>query len=424
VLRDAFDRARTEGEPYDVTLRLLPASGEQRWVRTRGEPQFDGDELVRIRGSFRDVTERKEREEELRRYEAIIEALDDAVYAVDDRGQVRYVNERYAEMKDADCEEIIGTPMRQWVADEEADRIYTLVDELQRGELDVAVLEYEFLTTAGQRIPAEVRFTDLEFPDGRHGRAGVIRDITERTRRERELERQNERLDEFVSVVSHDLRNPLTVAEGNLELAREERASDHLDRAADAIDRCQSLIDDLLTLAREGEVTPDTEPVALADVAERSWHTVDTKAASLTVDTTRTIRADAGRLQQLFENLYRNAVEHGSTSNRTKSGDSEASSTPRADGEAVDSVEHSDDGVTVRVGEMDGGFYVADDGPGIPEADRDAVFDAGYSTTTDGTGLGLRIVDRVAEAHGWTLAVTEAEGGGARFEVTGVDIVD
>jgi Signal transduction histidine kinase len=70
---------------------------------------------------------------------------------------------------------------------------------------------------------------------------------------------------------------------------------------------------------------------------------------------------------------------------------------------------------------MTDGFYLADDGPGIPEEDRDRVLDRGYSTTADGTGLGLAIVATVAEAHGWTVSVTDSIGGGARFEFTGVE---
>ena len=64
------------------------------------------------------------------------------------------------------------------------------------------------------------------------------------------------------------------------------------------------------------------------------------------------------------------------------------------------------------------GFYVADDGRGIPAADRDRVLDAGYTTDDDGTGLGLAIVAEIAESHGWSVAVTESDAGGTRFEFT------
>jgi signal transduction histidine kinase len=93
-------------------------------------------------------------------------------------------------------------------------------------------------------------------------------------------------------------------------------------------------------------------------------------------------------------------VEHGSTSPRSRA--------------------FEDDGVGVTVGDLPDGFYVADDGPGIPASKRDTVFDVDYSTSDDGTGFGLRIVEQIAEAHGWTVEVTEGREGGARFEITGV----
>ena len=91
--------------------------------------------------------------------------------------------------------------------------------------------------------------------------------------------------------------------------------------------------------------------------------------------------------------------------------------------QATDAVEHSstaersDGPVSVTVGAFDGGFYVADDGPGIPPARRETVFDPGVTTAADGTGFGLAIVREIAEAHGWTVSVTESESGGARFEI-------
>jgi len=80
--------------------------------------------------------------------------------------------------------------------------------------------------------------------------------------------------------------------------------------------------------------------------------------------------------------------------------------------------------VTIRAGVLDdAGFYVADDGAGIPEADRDSVMESGYTTNEDGTGFGLTIVADIVEAHGWEVSITESRGGGARFDVRAVDIL-
>ena len=223
------------------------------------------------------------------------------------------------------------------------------------------------------------------------GVVGITRDITERKKYEKQLERQNERLERFASVISHDLRNPLEVALGRLEFARADGDPEHFDVAERALHRIDHLVDDVLTLAREGETVSDPEPVDLASVSRAAWTVVATDEATLDVQTTATLLADAGRVQQLLENVFRNAIEHAG---------------------------HD---VTVTVGDLTGrqGFYVADDGPGIPEDDREHVFDSGFSTGDDGTGLGLSIVRSIAEAHGWEVDVTAhtgEDGSGARFE--------
>ncbi|GAA0514996.1 PAS domain S-box-containing protein [Halorubrum aquaticum] len=247
-----------------------------------------------------------------------------------------------------------------------------------------------------------------------------------------ELKRQNDRLQEFADVVSHDLRNPLTVAEGRLRLAADECDSEHLADVARAHDRMNELIGDLLTLAREGEELGELEAVDLADLLSGCWdHVERPSGARLRVDVDRTIRADRTRLQQLFENLLRNSVEHSSTGSRIpkESGDSVEHGSTGSRASPGDSVEHgSRDGdvVTITVGELaDGdGFYLEDDGVGIPRDAREEVFDPGYTTEEGGTGFGLSIVRRVAEAHGWEVRVVDGTDGGARFEVTGVEFED
>jgi PAS domain S-box-containing protein len=343
----------------------------------------------------------KSRRGERRSYETILESLDDAVYAVASDGTIAYVNERYAEMKGIPQSELIGSDIYDLVTEETAREARAERRKMTEEGRETGVVEYEFLTVDGDRFPVEMRFNRV--PDDERGdaaadidRVGVIRDVTERKRREEAVKEKNERLEKFASIVSHDLRNPLSIAAGRLDLAREERDSEHLEAVADAHERMETLIDDLLTLAREGDDVDAAERVALRELADECWSGVETATASLRVETERTVSADPSRLKQVFENLMRNAVEHGG------------------------------DDVTVTVGDLEGGFYVADDGPGIPPDDREAVFDAGFSTTDGGTGFGLGIVEAVASAHGWDVRVTDAAegGGGARFEFTGVDVLD
>jgi K+-sensing histidine kinase KdpD len=207
---------------------------------------------------------------------------------------------------------------------------------------------------------------------------------TEVAAREAELVRQNDRLEEFARVVSHDLRNPLNVATGRVEMARNRADTEPLDAAVDALDRMEALIEDALTLARGGADVGDQSAVSLAEVAAESWQTVATADATLSVGDVDGVHGDRGRLQSLFENLYRNAIEHA--------------------GEEV----------TVRVEPTETGFVVADDGPGLPD-DISNPFKPGQTSTSDGTGFGLAIVRRIAQAHGWVVRVAESDQGGAKF---------
>ncbi len=223
----------------------------------------------------------------------------------------------------------------------------------------------------------------------------------EQRRATERLERQNERLDSFASLVTHDLRNPLNVAKGRLELAKEEGEEEntpsHLAAVGRALDRMDAIIDDVLTLTWGDQDlgAEDLEHCDLARLVRESWEHVDGSDATLQIENGRVvISADPGRLQRLLENLFRNAVEHGG------------------------------EGVTIWVGQLEDGFFLEDDGPGIPEEKREQVLEAGYSSEEEGTGLGLSIVETVAEAHGWTLSVTEGRAGGARFEITDVDVGD
>ena len=250
------------------------------------------------------------------------------------------------------------------------------------------------VTADGEQVPVEINAWAIDDEERDQPLFhGVFRDISERLRRQRELERQNEQLDEFAGVVSHDLRNPLNVALTRAELIDDECESDHLDSLHTALSRMEEIISDTLTLARNGQRVGEMEPVDLASRLTKCWGVVATSGATLEIEDDVTIRADPDRAEHICENLLRNAVEHGG------------------------------DDVTIRIGQADAEtIYFADDGPGIPDGQRDEVFDAGYTSEREGTGLGLAIVQRLAEAHGWEVTLTKSESGGARFEFTGVDI--
>ena len=215
--------------------------------------------------------------------------------------------------------------------------------------------------------------------------------------RETDVARERDRLEEFASLVSHDLRTPLNVASGHLEIAREtaDGAEESLSAAGTALDRMEAIITDLLTLARQGNVVDEPEPVRLVTLIEEVRTTVGMESDRIVVADDVVVPADRSRLAQLFENLLGNAVRHAG------------------------------DDVVVTVGSLpEGGFYVADNGPGIAPDRREQVFEAGMTTEDDGTGFGLKIVAEIADAHGWTVDIGESDDGGACFRFHGVDGIE
>jgi PAS domain S-box-containing protein len=385
-------------------------------------PATDGTDATPVVGVGREVTGSRCRARRCERYETVLDGLVDAVYAIEADGTIVYVNDRYVEMKGLPREDLLGTDVDDLVTETTVEKADEVREALNSGDREVGTVEYEFLTADGERFPAELRFGEVRDPDSDLGRVGTIRDVTERVERERRLQRQNERLDEFASVVSHDLRNPLNVAQGRLELARDECDSDQLDAVADAHDRMRGLIDDLLALSRQREMSVEPTAVSLPRVARGCWSAVARPTATFVVETDATVRADERRLRRLLENLLRNCVEHGSTISQPAAGDSVEHGSvegPTRPGEPGDDTSRA---VLVRVGGLADGFFVEDDGPGIEPEDRDRVFEAGYSTSDEGTGFGLRIVREVADAHGWEIDVVDGTDGGARFEITGVTV--
>jgi PAS domain S-box-containing protein len=395
-------------------LEIQPESGDPIPCEDHmGVLPYEGEEFRGSLGVLRDITERKARERALReakeRYQLLVEQNLVGLYIA--RGtELVYHNEPFAELfgHPAESNALAGESLLSLVESADRDR---LAEDLETVEADTTASfrrPYVGATRDGGTVDVELIARGIEL-DGRPAVIGTVVDVNEDEEEFWQLRHERDRLDEFTSIVSHDLRSPLTVASGQLELARSAgelspEADEAVTKAADALSRMEELLDGLLTLARQGEAVGDHEAVALRAIAESAWRNVSTPDATLAVTTDRAVSADPSRLKGLFENLYRNSVEHGSTSSR-----------PAAD----DSVEHAGPDVTVRVGDLDDadGFFVEDDGPGVPEPEREQVFESGYTTAERGTGFGLAIVGEIVEAHGWRIDLVEGSHGGARFEI-------
>ncbi|WP_435195947.1 response regulator [Natronomonas sp. EA1] len=301
----------------------------------------------------------------------------DGFYTIDENWTVTYWNQRIADRTGLTSDDVVG------------ERFWDVFPGAQETRIQAG---FERAMATREEVELEVEFephdnwVELRVYPVDDGLFVHSRDITDKKRQESELQYRNEILKSFANTVSHDLRNPLNVAEGKLELAQETEDFEHLEGVARAHNRMRNLIDDLLQVARGDSLELST--VSLREAAETAWGTVSSREAVLTVEGEMTFRAYESQLRRLFENLFWNALDHGKAT-------------------------------TVRVGPLADGFYVADDGTGIAPDQREKVFESGFSTA-DSPGYGLSIVDGIAEIHGWGIDVTGSEAGGARFELTGV----
>jgi signal transduction histidine kinase/GAF domain-containing protein/DNA-binding NarL/FixJ family response regulator len=391
--------------------------------------------------------ERERREGELRqatrRFRALFDNPRTVVGILDPDGTLREANDT-ARSTLSDPDSALGRPFWEtpwWASDDDAvATVREAVETAATGE--AAPFECAYFGTDGAGTVSATVYPVYGPPDGdvlgdaratdeRDDTAvvslvAVGTDTTTRTEQAEQLRRQRDRLAEFASVVSHDLRSPLEVARGRLHLYETTGDEGHISEVEAAIDRTSALVDDLLELARQGETVSESTPTSVVDVARRAWNTVAAEESSLTVDLdpALTVQADPSRLRQLFENLFRNSVEHGSTNSRPAAGDSVEHGSTGSRAAPDDSVEHAPEvgrgSVSVRLtGLADRrGFAVEDDGVGIDPAARDRIFERGFTTNAEGTGFGLAIVERVVDAHGWAVDVGESASGGARFEVT------
>ncbi|WP_251106197.1 PAS domain-containing sensor histidine kinase [Halorubrum hochsteinianum] len=332
--------------------------------------------------------------------ESIVNALGDGAYVLDAERNRVFINDRLREVTEFDEAVLHGEHPERLVEEgywsaEMGDRYRVAADRVLSGEADDERVQLATTLGDGSEVTTETRLTPIERGGEVVGAVGVIRDVTDRVERERELERLNERLERLAGSLSHDLRNPLSVARGYVDLARETGSTERLAAAEEALDRIESMLGEALVMARDPDaVETEDAAVDLDDIAADCLESGDfgdrPADAEIVVEDSGPVTGDPTLLRRAVGNLIGNAFDH------------------------------ADDAPTVRVGVDDRGLYVADDGPGLPDDEREALTEFGVSRG-GGTGIGLAIVERVAAAHGWTLEVDESATGGFRATLVGAE---
>lgn len=404
TVHDACERLHAVDEKRPILLALgTPAGTMEARATSVGASEIVVDEAdlpERAAAAVERYARRRNWEAQSSMFDAFVDGVEGAIYVKDE--QARHLR-KSATPGDFSQEEFIGKT--------DVDVYGESPNTRDSHEDDMRVIE------DGESIHGkEASYTT---PDGTHwsrstkvpwrhdgeivGLVGWTRDSTEEVRRRQRLERQDERMEQFIRSLRHDVRNPLQIASGIIGLARETGSVDRLDRANEAVARIDQILDDLTETVLEESMLPAEEtgggrpePVSIPELAADVWDLVGVETATLEIEFEgdAVVNAPRSSIRPVFENLLRNAVDHGGAD------------------------------VTVRVGPLDsGGLYVADDGPGIPEAERGTVFEDGYTTTRTGTGTGLSIVDSIATQRHWDLQITESWAGGTRIELRNTMVV-
>ena len=336
--------------------------------------------------------ERAAREEKYRR---LTERISDAYYAVDTEFTVTYWNDVIADRLGVPAEAVVGENLWEYFPD--------IQDTVVEDRLREAMSTGEPATCEYYYEPIDY-WTVLQIYPDEDGLAVISKDITDRKEYETRLERSNERLQEFAYILSHDLQEPLRMVSSYVDLLETElddeldaETREYMQFAVDGAERMRGMIDGLLQYSRietEGEEFTETDVEAVVEEVRHDLQfTLDEADAELVVGSLPTIPADADQLRQLFQNLVTNAVDHGG---------------------AGTTVEIS--AAETHVGYE---FAVSDDGPGIPDDERDAVFGLfDKSSDSDGTGIGLAICERIVTRHDGEIRVESTEGKGSTFYVS------
>ncbi|WP_254810308.1 hybrid sensor histidine kinase/response regulator [Natronosalvus amylolyticus] len=349
--------------------------------------------------SYVDSRREKQRLERMdKQLRELTESTDDVLWIFSpDWEEIHFVNSSYETVFGQSVESVKANPQSflDPVHDEDRDRVIQTMRRVSNGES--VQIEYRVNKSEAIQLWVESRCRPMRDDHGEIDFiTGFTRDITEEKHHEESLVLKNEQLESFAATVAHDLRNPLNVADGNIDLAREQVDSPYLETSAEAIAEMAVLIDELLTLAKKGATIDEQSRVSFDELLQISSNNIEMTDATLVIEGSAVIQCDPARTREALENLLRNALEHAGTS------------------------------VTITAGILGqgDGFYVEDDGPGIPPEAREKVFDRGHTTAAAGTGFGLAIVEQIVVAHGWEIGVTESATGGARFEITGVSVLE
>ncbi len=315
---------------------------------------------------------------------------------VDERARIMSADAGCEQLFACDVDQLVGAQLSTFVHTDDYETVTNCIDGQEESKT-LETLEFRVETATGEWRIFEALVGDL--PERSDATLLSLTDLTDEKQASLELEEKAERLEQFAKMVSHDIRTPLQVAQGHLLQAETTGREDSFEKVKRSHERIEEIVSDVLDLARQGDSVGEVKSVSLAEVARNAWELTETAEMELEIRDDRQIETEPKRLQQLFENLFSNVLRHAGPTSTVVVGPLDPMATS-----------------TRTEAELPSGFFVSDDGPGIPDEEKSTVLEPGFSTDADGTGFGLAIVEQIADVYHWRIEIKDSYIGGTRFE--------
>jgi PAS domain S-box-containing protein len=405
---------------FEVEYRVIWPDNSIHWIYAKGRAQFDREgNPERFTGTAMDATRKKQAEIALRRSKETLQAIIDntpaVIYMKDRNSRLVMVNKGLEALMGQEAESLIGRSDHDFWKSEYADRlrdndlkVFETGRPLQTEEK--IAIDGEERTFLVNKFPVYVESWD-DFVV-----CGISMDITEQKKSENdlrvlsaELQRSNKELEQFASLASHDLKEPIRMVTTYLQLLHKKIAAEldetsrsHLGFALENSKRMCDLVDSLLKYARVGSRQLEVEEVEvnalMGEVIESLGSVIDESKTRIDVKRLPSVRADRIQLSQVFQNLVSNAIKFTRKEDQSKL----SVSCEETNGEWI--------------------FVVEDNGIGIEPQYRDEIFDVfrrlHSHSEYPGEGIGLATCKRIVERHGGQIWVKPSALGGAAFYFT------
>ncbi|MFX0117106.1 MAG: PAS domain S-box protein, partial [Candidatus Hodarchaeota archaeon] len=338
---------------------------------------------IGFRGIVRDITERKWADEALReseeRYRELVEKMLEGMVVEDSEGILTFINPRAARMLGYTQEELIGQHWSAVVPDHERERVQEEVARRPQGIS--STYETLLLRKNGQAVPVIVNATPLFSAEKAfRGVLAVFTEITERKQAEEELRKQKEELSHFARAMAHDLRNSLHGIQGFAKLLAKKYDKSYTEKIINYTNKMTDLLRRSVDLADAGLVVEKTDSIDLNPLVRNVADSTIPESIQFEHDVLPTVVGDRVKVVQIFQNLFENAVLHAEP-----------------------------DKIRVKRNDSDEGCHILiiNDGKPIPSDYRSDIFARDFSVQKDGRGIGMTIISRLVEAHGWQIFLEE-----------------